>query len=156
MAIPWQENEEFIFRQVLLLISTARYNDMESIAVTLAALKERQRNFVVAVMDHTFEQVIRGIEENDFKDAQRRVTQMKFIAECYNYKVIHSDTLFCLMYKLINWDLYSDNVEQCLFKLDDPNDCFRIRLVCTMLDSLGKYFNKGKRRLLMDRFLVFF
>ena len=74
----------------------------------LAALKEIQRNFVVAVMDHTFEQVIRGIEENDFKDAQRRVTQMKFLAECYNYKVVHSDTLFCLLYKLINWDLYGD------------------------------------------------
>ena len=66
MSIPWAENEEFIFRQVLLLISTARYNDMECIAILLAALKQRQRNFVVAVMDHTFEQVIRGIEENDF------------------------------------------------------------------------------------------
>ena len=42
---------------------------MECIAIVLAALKERRRNFVVAVMDHTFEQVIRGIEENDFKDA---------------------------------------------------------------------------------------
>ena len=41
-------------------------------------------------------------------------------------------------------------------KLDDPNDCFRVRLVCTALDSLGPYFTKGKRRLLMDRFLVFF
>ena len=74
LTIPWAEHEEFIFRQVLLLISTARFNDMECIAVMLAALKERHRNFVVAVMDHSFEQVIRGIEENDFKDAQRRVT----------------------------------------------------------------------------------
>lgn len=41
MAIPWAENEEFIFRQVLLLISTARYNDMECIAIMLAALKQR-------------------------------------------------------------------------------------------------------------------
>lgn len=41
MAIPWAENEEFVFRQVLLLISTARYNDMECIAIMLAALKQR-------------------------------------------------------------------------------------------------------------------
>ena len=41
-------------------------------------------------------------------------------------------------------------------KLDQTSDSFRIRLVCTLLDSLGKYFTKGKRRLLMDRFLVFF
>lgn len=82
---------------------------------------------------------------------------MKFIAECYNYKVIHSDTLFCLLYKLINWDLNTNCVDKTLERLDLPNDCFRIRLVCTLLDSLGKYFTKGaKRRLLMDRFLVFF
>ena len=61
---------------MLLLITTARFTDMECIAITLAALKQRYRNFVVAVMDHAFEQVIRGIEENDFQDAQRRVGQM--------------------------------------------------------------------------------
>ena len=82
---------------------------------------------------------------------------MKFIAECYNYKVIHSDTLFCLLYRLINWDIYADCIDKVLEKLDLVNDCFRIRLVCTCLDSLGKYFTKGaKRRLLMDRFLIFF
>ena len=156
LALPWRDNEDFIFRQVLLLISTARFNDMECIAIMLAALKEQHRNFLVAVMDHVFEQVIRGIEENDFKDAQRRVSAMKFIAECYNYKVIHSDTLFCLLYTLINWDIYGDCEDKRMAQYDDLGDCFRIRLVCTVLDSLGKYFLKHKRRLLMDRFLIFF
>ena len=41
LAIPWCEHEEFIFRQVLLLISTARFNDMECIVIVLAALKEK-------------------------------------------------------------------------------------------------------------------
>ena len=41
LSVPWAENEDFIFRQVLLLISTARYNDMECIAILLAAIKER-------------------------------------------------------------------------------------------------------------------
>ena len=40
--------------------------------------------------------------------------------------------------------------------LDSADDCFRIRLVCTLLDSLGRFFGKGKRALLMDRFLIFF
>lgn len=81
---------------------------------------------------------------------------MKFLAECYNYKVMHSDTLFCLLYKLINWDLYGDCIDQSLERLDNASDCFRVRLVCTVLDALGCYFAKGKRRLLMDRFLIFF
>ena len=124
----------------------------------LAALKHQggHRNFVLSVMDHTFEQVVRGIEENDFKDSQRRVTTMKFIAECYNYKIIHTETLFTLLYKLINWDIYMDRPDKFMEKFDASGDCFRIRLVTTLLDSLGKYFSKGKRRLLLDRFLVFF
>ena len=71
MAIPWEDYEDFIFRQLIILICTARFSDMESIAVVLAALKNwnGKRNFVVAVLDHTFEQFIRGLEENDFKDA---------------------------------------------------------------------------------------
>ena len=81
---------------------------------------------------------------------------MKFLAECYNYKVIHTDTLFCLLYKLINWDIVENREDTKIAAFDSLNDCFRIRLVCTLLDNLGKFFIKGKRGLLMDRFLIFF
>lgn len=70
LKMPWRDQEDFIFRQMLLLISTARFNDMECIALVLSALKQNNhRNFVVLILDHVFEQVLRGIEENDFKDA---------------------------------------------------------------------------------------
>jgi MIF4G domain len=78
---------------------------MEAIAVLMAAIKEKHRTFVIHIVDHCFEQILRGIEENDFKDAQRRVSMMKFLGTCYNYKVIHTDTLFTLIYKLINLDV---------------------------------------------------
>ena len=41
-------------------------------------------------------------------------------------------------------------------EMDSHGDCFRVRLVVTILDSLGKFFVKHKRRLMMDRFLIFF
>jgi len=157
LKLPWRDQEDFIFRQMLLLISTARFSDMECIALVLAALKTNgHRNFVILILDHVFEQVLRGVEENDFKDAQRRVSVMKFLAECFNYKVIHTDALFSLLYKLINWDIMLNLPDERMAVLDNPDDCFRIRLVCTLLDNLGKFFNKGKRALLMDRFLIFF
>lgn len=81
---------------------------------------------------------------------------MKFLAECFNYKVIHTDTLFSLLYRLINWEISTNAPYEKMAMLDSPDDCFRIRLVCTLLDNLGKFFNKGKRALLMDRFLIFF
>lgn len=130
---------------------------MEAISVLLAAIKERHRNFAIQVLDHCFEQVLRGIEENDFKDAQRRVSLMNFLGSCYNYKVVHTDTLFTLLYKLINLDMTTGEADKRLIDSDKPSDCFRIRLVCTLLNSLFKnIFLKHKRRLLMDRFLIFF
>ena len=81
---------------------------------------------------------------------------MKFIAECYNFRVIHTDALFNLLYTLINWNLEGDSEIKNLKDFDDQGDCFRIRLVCTLLESLGKYFMHKKRRVLLDRFLIFF
>ena len=40
--------------------------------------------------------------------------------------------------------------------LDSTQDSFRIRLICTVLDSLGRYFHRGDRKLRMDRFLMYF
>jgi regulator of nonsense transcripts 2 len=40
--------------------------------------------------------------------------------------------------------------------MDPPTDCFRIRLVCTLLDTCGHYFNKGHYKTKLDIFLTFF
>lgn len=55
LRLPWDQEDAFIFRQVVLLISTARYNDMECIAIVLAAIKKEHRTFVLAILDHAFE-----------------------------------------------------------------------------------------------------
>jgi len=38
-----------------ILISTTKFNDMDNIAIVLAALKPSNRNFVNSVIDHAFE-----------------------------------------------------------------------------------------------------
>ena len=82
---------------------------------------------------------------------------MKFMGEAYNYKLLHTDNLFFLLYKLINYDINIRKQDEYFAQLDsDKIDSFRIRLVCTLLDSLGAYFWKGERRTQMDRFLIFF
>lgn len=40
--------------------------------------------------------------------------------------------------------------------VDASDDYFRIRLVCTLLDVCGVYFDKGLLKKRMDNFLVFF
>jgi regulator of nonsense transcripts 2 len=40
--------------------------------------------------------------------------------------------------------------------LDLPNDFFRVRLCCVLLDTCGIYFNKGPSKTRLDAFLTFF
>lgn len=40
--------------------------------------------------------------------------------------------------------------------MDTQDDYFRIRLVCTLLDACGQYFDRGQLRKRLDSFLTFF
>lgn len=163
--IPLQLCYNFLVSELLLtIILQAKISDMRMIVLLLKSFKVDQsakapllRALVTEVMDTVFEEILRSMERNDFKESQRRIGLMKFIAEAFNYKLIHSDTLFDLLYKLINYDFKNRRHDAYLASLDHSNnDSFRIRLVCSLLDGLGAYFNKGERRAMMDRFLLFF
>ena len=41
-------------------------------------------------------------------------------------------------------------------KLDPPFSYFRIRLICSLLETCGQFFNKGLAKKRLDRFLTFF
>lgn len=40
--------------------------------------------------------------------------------------------------------------------LDPPEDCFRIRMVITLLETCGHYFGRGSSKRKLDRFLINF
>lgn len=96
---------------------------------------------VTEILEQVFEEILRAIERNDFKESQRRITLIKFVAEAYNYKLILTDTLFDLMYRLINYDI-EERKEDIYLKSLDANqiDSFRIRLICFLIDSLDVKF----------------
>lgn len=41
-------------------------------------------------------------------------------------------------------------------EIDPVHDLFRCRLVCTVLDACGQFFNRGAAKIKLDRFLIFF
>jgi hypothetical protein len=45
---------------------------------------------------------------------------MKFIGECYNFKLLHTQTLFDLLYKLMNYYLVSRSEDEYMKGLDSP------------------------------------
>lgn len=41
-------------------------------------------------------------------------------------------------------------------RLDPPFSYFRIRLICSLLETCGQFFNKGLAKKRLDRFLAFY
>jgi regulator of nonsense transcripts 2 len=90
---------------------------MDVMAILLASLKRYHRAFVIDLMDYLFEEIIRSCERNDFKESQRRIAMIKFVGECYNFKVIHTSTLFDLLYRLMNINFMQED----FFNADGEN-----------------------------------
>lgn len=40
--------------------------------------------------------------------------------------------------------------------LDPSEDCFRIRMIITLLQTCGHYFGRGSSKRKLDRFLIYF
>ncbi|KAI9193580.1 armadillo-type protein [Polychytrium aggregatum] len=114
-------------------------------------------DFGVAVVDNTLEEIRMGLELNLFKLNQKRISLMKFLGELYNYRLVDSAVIFETLYLLLQFG-HDQGVARpgthCL--LDPPFDFFRVRLVCTLLESCGQCFDKGSSAKKLDHFLIFF
>lgn len=160
--IPWDLCYNFIVKELLMMIILhVKLTDHVHLVLLLRSFKEAGKPILTAavteIMDTLFEEISRSIERNDFKEAQRRISHIRFVAESYNYGLIHTDTLIEQLYRLINYDITRRRECPALKALDSSKiDGFRVRLVCSTLDYLGDYFAKGWRKTQMDRFLIFF
>ncbi|KAG9489908.1 hypothetical protein GDO78_005690 [Eleutherodactylus coqui] len=90
---------------------------------------------------------------NQPKFNQRRISSAKFLGELYNYRMVESAVIFRTLYSFISFGVNSDGTASLL---DPPEHLFRIRLVCTILDTCGQYFDRGSSKRKLDCFLVYF
>lgn len=75
------------------------------------------------------------MEVNLPKFNQRRVAQIKYLGELYNYRIVESADIFKVLYSLITFGITMDHNNPS--HLDPPNHLFRIRLACVLLDTCG-------------------
>ncbi|MGH0165810.1 UNVERIFIED_CONTAM: hypothetical protein FKN15_051066 [Acipenser sinensis] len=90
---------------------------------------------------------------NQPKFNQRRISSAKFLGELYNYRMVESAVIFRTLYSFISFGVSPDGTAS---PLDPPEHLFRIRLVCTVLDTCGQYFDRGSSKRKLDCFLIYF
>jgi regulator of nonsense transcripts 2 len=134
-----------------------KFSNIHLLAILASALYRYHQDFVIGIIDNVLEQIVLGLEQNDFKFNQRRIADVKYLGELYNYKLVDSGVIFDTLYRIVSFGHEGGTPSPGkLSPLDQSDDFFRIRLVCTVLETCGVCFDRGSSRKKLDFFLTFF
>lgn len=153
--LNWQDEDISAYTvKCLTSAHNMKYLNIKWLANLLAGLVSYQEEVGTKVVDGVLEDIRLGMEVNVPKFNQRRVAQVKYLGELYNYRMVESADIFKVLYSLISFGVSMD-VEN-PSPLDPPNHLFRIRLACVLMETCGMYFSSGASKKKLDYFLVFF
>ncbi|XP_026066042.1 regulator of nonsense transcripts 2-like isoform X2 [Carassius auratus] len=152
--LSWHEPDEKSYLICCMInIWNVKYNSIHCVANLLAGLVAYQEDVGIHVVDGLLEDIRLGMEVNQPKFNQRRISSAKFLGELYNYRMVESAVVFRTLFSFISFGVNTDGSAS---PLDPPEHLFRIRLVCTLLDTCGQYFDRGSSKKKLDCFLVYF
>lgn len=155
--LHWEEKEVVaMLHKVFSKPGKVKYGNIHLLAILLSALYKYHGEFVVGVIDQVTESICLGLELNDFKFNQRRIAEVKYLGELYNYRMLEHPVIFDTMYKIMTFGHGGPPVPGRINPFDMPDDFFRIRLISTILETCGMFFNKGAAGKKLDFFLSFF
>jgi regulator of nonsense transcripts 2 len=156
--LHWEEKEVVqMLEKIFSKPGKVKFSNIHLLAVLLQALFRYHQDFAIGVIDNVLESITLGLEQNDFKFNQRRIAEVKYLGELYNYKMIDSTVVFDTLYRLVTFGHEGGTPQPGNFTpFDPPDEYFRIRLVCTILDTCGVCFDRGSSKKKLDFFLTFF
>ncbi|KAM7492124.1 hypothetical protein LguiA_035045 [Lonicera macranthoides] len=149
--LPWSECEPYLLK-CFMKVHKGKYGQIHLIASLTAGLSRYHDEFAVAVVDEVLEEIRLGLELNDYGMQQRRLAHMRFLGELYNYEHVDSSVIFDTLYLILVFGHGTSEQDV----LDPPEDCFRIRMVITLLETCGHYFDRGSSKRKLNRFLIHF
>lgn len=154
----WEEEEVVhILHKIFSKPEKIKYSNVHLLAIILGTIHRYHQGFTISVIDDLLESITFGLELNDFKFNQRRIAEVKYLGEMYLYRLVDSPLIFDVLFKLLNYGWQGGYALPGLYNpLDLPDDYFRIRLVCNLLETCGMYFDKGLAKKRLDFFLTYF
>ncbi|PVI01848.1 nonsense-mediated mRNA decay factor [Periconia macrospinosa] len=154
----WEEREVVnLIHKIFAKPGKIKYSNVHLLAIILGTIHRYHQDFAISVIDDLLESIALGLELNDFKFNQRRIAEVKYLGEMYIYRLVDSPLIFDTLYKLLNYGWGGGYARPGLTNpLDLPDDYFRVRLVCNLLETCGMYYDKGAAKKKLDFFLSYF
>jgi regulator of nonsense transcripts 2 len=154
----WEEEEVVrLLHKIFSKPGRIKYSNIHLLAVILGTVRPFHQDFAISVIDDLLESIVFGLELNDFKFNQRRLAEVKYLGELYIYRMVDSPLIFDTLYKILGHGYGTGYpVPGVINKWDLPDDYFRIRLVCNLLETCGPFFDKGAAKKKLDFFLTYF
>ncbi|KAE9411364.1 ARM repeat-containing protein [Gymnopus androsaceus JB14] len=153
--------EDATTRAILFKIFTKpwkiKFGNISLMAMLTYDLQRYHPAFSISVVDQVLEDVRRGLEQNIYRTNQRRLATIKYLGELYIYRLISSAIIFDTLWSMVTFGHPDGRPlprQPCL--IDMPDDFFRVRLVCVLLDTCGMCFDRGSQKKKLDNFLIFF
>lgn len=154
--LHWEETEVVaILEKVFSKPGKVKYGNIHLLAIIASALYRYHQDFVTTVIDNVLEYIVLGLEQNDFKYNQRRIAEVKYLGELYNYRMVDHPVIFDTLYRIMTFGHGGPPIPGRINPFDMPDDFFRIRLVATLLETCGIFFNRGASGKKLDYFLSF-
>lgn len=156
--IDWRNQDVLsILHKVFTKPWKITYGNIGLLATLTYDLQRYHPDFVISIVDQVLENVRRGLEQNIYTTNQRRQANIKYLGELYIYRLLSSGIIFDTLWSLVTFG-HGDGrpIPKQLVPLDMPDDFFRIRLVCALLDTCGMCFDRGAQKKKLDNFLIFF
>jgi regulator of nonsense transcripts 2 len=168
--LPWSAANEAYLLKTCLKVHKARHAALAPTAALLAGLSRQHESLGCAAVDDVLEALRDGLEANALQAQQRRVAQARLLGELYNHRLMNGETLFGALYLVLTYGYepaapggepppppaMGAPPPPCWPACDPPDDCFRVRLLVTLLSTCGGSFDRGAGRARLDRFLIYF
>lgn len=155
--LPWGDaSVRKMLEETFVRSWRVRFSNLHLLAVLVADLQAYHPDFAIHVIDTVCEQMHVGMETNIFKHNVRRVATTKYLGELYNYRLVGSSLILDQLWAFVTFGHPGGRpLPGQVCPIDAPDDYFRIRLVCTLLDACGHCFDRGLLRKRLDDFLIF-
>lgn len=99
--LPWDDDLEQYIIKKFVKVSRMRFSTIPEVALLIAAVGKYRKEVLVGVVDGILEAIRSGMERNDGRDAQRRVSEVALLGELYNAHVISEKVIFSVLYQFI-------------------------------------------------------